>query len=194
MAVQLTRPIDSGHRRIHASYPESHLLVHCSSDSCAIRSFNVSIPASLDVTPDSHTRQINAYLTSSSPISPPASSGSTKGPWQNDFYRTSGRLKKQHTQRQRNDWKVLCVLASASQSSWKAHAVPWHNGFRRARTSSRQLRRLFFRRPVPFSFLSSSRNRRAPEFSSRCRRCETDSRLRTNQTRRGSRKRPDPAR
>jgi len=44
------------------------------------------------------------------------------------------------------------------------------------RTSSRQLRRLFFRRPVPFSFLSSGRKRRAPEFSSRCRRCETDSR------------------
>src|SRR5262249_21006717 len=33
---------------------------------------------------------------------------------------------------------------------------------------SRQLRRLFFRRPVPFSFLSSGRKRRAPKFSSRC--------------------------
>src|SRR5215469_12324941 len=68
LAVQLTRPIDSGHLRMHASYPESHLLVHCSRDSCANRSLGVSVPASLDVTPDSHTRQTNAYLTTSSPI------------------------------------------------------------------------------------------------------------------------------
>src|SRR5215471_12886927 len=64
LAVQLTRPIDSGHLRMHASYPESHLLVHCSRDSCANRSLGVSVPASLDVTPDSHTRKITAYLMS----------------------------------------------------------------------------------------------------------------------------------
>src|SRR5215510_13824005 len=60
--VQLTRPVASGHLPMHASYPESHLLVHCSRDSCAIRSLGVSVPASLDGTPDSHARKTTAYL------------------------------------------------------------------------------------------------------------------------------------
>jgi hypothetical protein len=69
LAVQLTRPIDSGHLRMHASYPESHLLVHCSRDSCANRSLGVSVPASLDVTPDSHTRKTTAHLNTCGDIS-----------------------------------------------------------------------------------------------------------------------------
>src|SRR5262249_48704135 len=62
--VQLTRPVASGHLPMHASYPESHLLVHCSRDSCANRSLDVRVPASLDVTPDSHTRRTTMYLMS----------------------------------------------------------------------------------------------------------------------------------
>src|SRR5215469_12952984 len=70
LAVQLTRPIDSGHLRMHASYPESHLLMHCSRDSCANRSLGVSVPASLDVTPDNHTRRTTTYLMALSPKTP----------------------------------------------------------------------------------------------------------------------------
>src|SRR5215831_20127034 len=62
---------------MHASYPESHLLMHCSRDSCANRSLGVSVPASLDVTPDNHTRRTTTYLMALSSL--PLDSLRTKG-------------------------------------------------------------------------------------------------------------------
>src|SRR5258706_12569779 len=49
---------------MHPSNPTPHLRVHCSLDSCTIRSFSVCVPPGLDVTTDNNTRQTAAYLIS----------------------------------------------------------------------------------------------------------------------------------